>query len=381
MYNPDHPSQLLRRLVPGSPMFVSPLRFSEARTRLGNSARASSLMERLPELSVKLRGEIPSPTNPGNSASLARDDHPTRYFVALWEQTHWVVESSVMIGLHLSQQASRSYEEIADIHTGVFQYKLCRKRRSDALRSLMVTVSDDLYSAVIKSVGGVPAPDVDTKLYFEPSVPVYPLGNLSWIPCGSDWCQAVSEVDSAEPWRTWWLTDPALHPYNACFRARNVEFLPFALSGVDPNVVEAAVEDDVDLTEPDPLIRSTSTPPCANFAGIHIFEGCGPGKLGWSASDSAATARSARAARGGSEGSPSDSIFGPDSPDLAGPLSSTPGSSAGPSSQVGSWAGQRSRPGNLAGPSAQDQDSAMDMLADAAYAVSQAPSSNTTVTL
>ncbi|GMF47198.1 unnamed protein product [Phytophthora fragariaefolia] len=121
VYNPDHPSQLLRRLLPASPIFVSPLRLSEARIRLGNSARASSLMERLAELWVKLRREISNPTKPGNSASLARDDHPTRYFVALWERTHWVVESSVMMGLHPSQQASCSYEEIADMYTEWFQ--------------------------------------------------------------------------------------------------------------------------------------------------------------------------------------------------------------------------------------------------------------------
>ncbi|GMF47921.1 unnamed protein product [Phytophthora fragariaefolia] len=378
VYNPDHPSQLLRRLLPASPIFVSPLRLSEARTRLGNSARASSLMDSLAELWVKLRGEIPSPTKPGNSASLARDDHPTRSFVALWERTHWVVESSVMMGLHPSRQGSRSYEEIADMYTEWFRYKLCRKRRSDALRSLMATISDDLYSAVVKSIGGVPAPDVDAELYFEPSVPLNPLVNLSWIPGGSDWCQAVSEVDSPEPWSTWWLTDPARYPYNACFRARNVDFLPFAPTGVDPNVVEAAVENDVDLAEPDPPIRSTGAPPCANRAGIHIFEGCGPGELGRSASDSAATARSAR---DGSGDSPSDSIFGPDSPDLAGSLSSALWRSVGASSQASSSAGQRSRTGNSAGHPVQGQDSVMNMLVSAASAISQAPSPNAPVTL
>ncbi|GMF23362.1 unnamed protein product [Phytophthora fragariaefolia] len=108
VYNPDHPSQLLKRLLPASPMFVSPLRLSEARTRLGNSVRASSLMERLAELWVKLRGAIPSPTKLGNSVTLVRDDHPTRYFVALWERTHLVVEAGVMMSLHPSQQGSRS---------------------------------------------------------------------------------------------------------------------------------------------------------------------------------------------------------------------------------------------------------------------------------
>ncbi|GMF44522.1 unnamed protein product [Phytophthora fragariaefolia] len=121
----------------------------------------------------------------------------------------------------------------------------------------------------------------------------------------SDWCQAVLEVDSAEPWR----------------------------------------------------------------------------ELGGSASDSAATARSARDARDGSDGSPSDSIFGPDSPDLAGSLNSALGSSVGTSSQVSGSAGQRSRMGNSAGHSVQGQYSAMDMLVNAASAISQAPSPNAPVTL
>ncbi|GMF27069.1 unnamed protein product [Phytophthora fragariaefolia] len=139
------------------------------------------------------------------------------------------------------------------------------------------------------------APDVDAEVYFEPSVPVYPLVNLSWIPGGADWSRAATEVDAVEPWRTWWLTDPTSHPYNTCFRDRNVDFLPFAPSGMESHVVEAAVVDDVDLTESDPLIRSPNAPPCAKRSGIHIFEGCGPGELGWSASYSAATARHARA--------------------------------------------------------------------------------------
>ncbi|GMF57292.1 unnamed protein product [Phytophthora fragariaefolia] len=293
VYNPRHPAQWLRKLLPADPVFCSPLAFAQARTRLANSARASTLMEKLAEVWIKLRGEIPNSADSGNSASLARDDHPTRYFVALWERTHWIVESSVMMELHPSQQASSSYEEIAEMYAKWSKYKLNRKRRSDALRGRMTTISDNLFSAVMKVVDGVPAPDVDAEVYFEPSVPVYPLVNLSWIPGGADWSQAATEVDAVEPWRTWWLTDPASHPYNTCFRARNVDFLPFAPTGVESHVVEAAVVDDVDLTESDPPIRSSSAPLCVNRSGIHIFEGCGPGELGWSASDSVATARHA----------------------------------------------------------------------------------------
>ncbi|GMF36318.1 unnamed protein product [Phytophthora fragariaefolia] len=155
-----------------------------------------------------------------------------------------------MMGLHLSQQASCLYEEIAEMYAEWFKYKLNRKRRSDALRGLMTSISDDLFSAVMNVVDGVSAPDVDTEVYFEPAVPVYPLVNLSWIPGGADWSRATTEADAVEPWRTWCLTDPASHPYNTCFRARNVDFLPFAPTGMKSHVVEPAVVDGLDLTEP-----------------------------------------------------------------------------------------------------------------------------------
>ncbi|GMF57259.1 unnamed protein product [Phytophthora fragariaefolia] len=225
-------------------------------------------MENLAEVWIKLRGEIPNSVGGENAASLARDDHPTRYFVALWERTHWIVESSVMMGLHPSQQASCSHEEIAEIYAEWFKYKLNRKRQSDALRGLMTLISDGLFPAVMDVVDGVPAPDVYVDVYFEPSVPVYALVNLSWIPGGADWSRAATEVDAVEPWRTWWLTDPAIHPYNTCFRARNVDFLLFAPTGMESHVVEAAVVAVVDLTECDPPICFSNTPPCANRSGF-----------------------------------------------------------------------------------------------------------------
>ncbi|GMG18242.1 unnamed protein product [Phytophthora fragariaefolia] len=289
-------------------------------------------MEKLAEVWIKLRDEKPNLADSGNSVSLAQDDHPTRYFVALWERTHWIDESSVMMGLHPSQQASSSYEEIAELYAEWSKYKLNRKRR------------------------------------------IYPLVNLSWIPGGADWSRAATDVDAVEPWRTWWLSDPASHPYNTCFRARNVDFLPFAPTGVESLVVEAAVVDEVDLTDSDPPIRSSNVPPCVNRSGIHIFEGCGPGELGWSASDSAATVRHARATQDDHGESPSDSLFGPDSPDPNGSAGRGLADSAGRASPDRASASRPPR----------DIDSAMDLLASAASSVTLAatpPESDSPVTL
>ncbi|GMG17276.1 unnamed protein product [Phytophthora fragariaefolia] len=230
-----------------------------------------------------------------------------------------------MMGLHPSQQASSSYEEIAEMYAEWSKYKLNRKRRSDVLRGLMTSISDNLFSAVMKVVDGVPAPDVDAEVYIEPSVPVYPLVNLSWIRGGADWSRAAAEVDVVEP----------------CS---------------------------------DPPIRSSSAPLCANRSGIHIVGGCGPGELSWSASDSAATARHARATQDDHGESPSDSLFGPDSPD--------PNGSAGRG--LADSARRASPDRASASRSPRDIDSAMDLLASAASSVTLAatpPKSDSPVTL
>ncbi|KAE9270557.1 hypothetical protein PR003_g30778, partial [Phytophthora rubi] len=154
-------------------------------------------------------------------------------------------------------------------------YRLARKRRSDALRALMTFLTEDLYSAVMKNLNGLAAPEVDAELFFEPSVPFYPLVNLSWIPSDKDWCGAADSVDRFETWL-------------------------FASKGVDPRIVEDTVEDDVDLDEPAPPQISSGARIPVNREGIHIFEGREEGEIGWSADDP-------------------DPVSGGDSPNVRGP--------------------------------------------------------------
>ncbi|KAE8952681.1 hypothetical protein PR001_g33185, partial [Phytophthora rubi] len=198
VYNSNHPAQRLRRLLPDSPFFLSPKTLEDARTRLANSTKPVGLVEKLAEVFAKIRGEIPD--SAGGVSNSTRDDHPTRFFVALYERGHWLVESSVMMGLHPAYHEGSTYDEVAELHTLWLQYRLARKRRSDALRALMTVLTEDLYSAVMKMLNGLAAPEADAELFFEPSVPFYPLVNLSWIPSGKDWCDAAASVDRFETW-------------------------------------------------------------------------------------------------------------------------------------------------------------------------------------
>ncbi|KAE9018855.1 hypothetical protein PF011_g6092 [Phytophthora fragariae] len=344
VYDPSHHAQCLRRLLPDVPFFLSPKSLEDARARLANSPKPVGLVEKLAEVFVKIRGEIPDLA--GVASSSTRDDHPTRFFVALYERGHWLVESSVMMGLHPAYHEGRTYDEVAEMHALWTQYRLARKRRSDALRALMSFLTDDLYSAVMKQLNGLAAPEAGAELFFEPSVLFYPLVNLSWIPSGKDWSGAAESVDRFEAWRTWWVTDPAEHPFNTCFRTRNLEFQVFASKGIDPRIVEDSVDDDVDLDEPSPpRIYSGARIP-VNRDGIHIFEGCEEGELGWSADDP-------------------DLVSGSDSPNVRGPSATSSIFGGDSSSSLSSASGSES-----AEASTRAQHS-MDILTDVASAASQ----------
>ncbi|KAG6613059.1 Zinc finger FYVE domain-containing protein 16 [Phytophthora cinnamomi] len=89
------------------------------------------------------------------------------------------------------ENVGSTYEEIAESYGLWILYKAPRKRRSDALRSWMTILPDELHSAVMKELGRLAAPEVDAKLFFEPSVLLNPLVNLSWVDSDKGWCLAA----------------------------------------------------------------------------------------------------------------------------------------------------------------------------------------------
>ncbi|KAG3030996.1 hypothetical protein PC120_g3405 [Phytophthora cactorum] len=234
--------------------FILPAVYEEARQRMASQTRASSLMEVLGDRWVKLRGEHHSAAaNTVTSKTAARDDQPTRLFMVLYEQHHWFVESSVLMGLHPDLHTSATPEGLTAMFDHWARYKLARKRRSDALRSLVVSAYDNLYSAATHLLGGQPAPLLDAEVYFDPAVPHYSPINLSWIPSCSDWVQCAHD---------------------------GVGFEVFAPHCIDPHFVEDAIEADIDLAEPAPPRIAANASPRANHDGSHIFMGTGLDELG-----------------------------------------------------------------------------------------------------
>ncbi|GMF17644.1 unnamed protein product [Phytophthora fragariaefolia] len=152
-----------------------------------------------------------------------------KVLVALYERMQWIVDSSVVLGLHPDLNPTSSADELALAYQLWQKYRHERKRRSDALRSVFTELYGTLYKAVTEfdAASDTPAPQLDSELYFDPSVPFAPLANLPWFPTSADWCEAAFDIDVGEPWRAWWLRVPELHPYNVYFRPRHPGFPVF----------------------------------------------------------------------------------------------------------------------------------------------------------
>ncbi|KAG3108238.1 hypothetical protein PI124_g12464 [Phytophthora idaei] len=226
------------------------------------------------------------------------------------------------MGLHPDLNPSATPEELTKMFDLWTRYKLSRKRRNDALRSLVASAYNNLYSAVTHPLSGHQALLIDAEVYFGPAVSHYSSINLSWTPSRTDWVLCAHDVDTDEPWRVWWLTDPVEHHYNACFRARNVNCMVFAPRGMDPRVVEDAIEDDFDLAEPGHPPIAAGAPPRVNRDGIHIFMGTG---LGEPRPDSDGESRGADSVSDGL-GSPNTRGASPDTSLFGTPLPVSPSS-------------------------------------------------------
>ncbi|GMG17513.1 unnamed protein product [Phytophthora fragariaefolia] len=125
-----------------------------------------------------------------------------KVFVALYERTHWLVDSNVVLGPHPDLNPTSSADELALAYQLWQKYSHERKRCSDALCSVLTELYGTLYKAVTEfdAASNTPAPQLDSELYFDPSVPFAPPANLPWFPTSADWCEAAVDIDVGEPW-------------------------------------------------------------------------------------------------------------------------------------------------------------------------------------
>ncbi|GMF53939.1 unnamed protein product [Phytophthora fragariaefolia] len=225
VYAAQHPSQRFRAMFPNGAFFMSAGVLRRVRARR-SSPKSDPLVEIVAECWLKYRGDRQG---------------MAKVLVALYERMHWLVDSSVVLGLQPDLNPTSSADELA------LAYPLWQNGEQH------------------------PAPQLDSELYFDPSVPFAPPANLPWFPTSADWCEAVADIDVGEPWLAWWLRVPELHPYNMYFRPRHPGFPVFGSAESDLSQAQRLVDEDGDLAESAPPTRSPSAPTPANREGLDIF--------------------------------------------------------------------------------------------------------------
>ncbi|OWY96231.1 hypothetical protein PHMEG_00033555, partial [Phytophthora megakarya] len=116
-------------------------------------------------------------------------------------------------------------------------YNIDRVKRNDRIRTK--------YPYVCWKWSLESPPPVDgmiPEFLFEPTMPLYGMEYLTWIPKTPMWFQEVAELDAREAWRNYWLDCPEKHPYNTTFYPCNPDRPLFvtvgnSLGSVGPRIV------------------------------------------------------------------------------------------------------------------------------------------------
>ena len=159
IFSASHPCQQLLEAIPAEPIFVSAATFHRA---VASHQKPRSLLDIVLDCWLKFKARRP--------ASL-------RFYVAMWERTHWIVDSSVMLGLHPSQNPGVDIHDLDNALALWFDYSRERKRRADAIRPVLKDWYSTLFEAASSSNSAGPAPQLDAELFFEPTVPLPPMAS------------------------------------------------------------------------------------------------------------------------------------------------------------------------------------------------------------
>ncbi|OWZ11422.1 hypothetical protein PHMEG_00015552 [Phytophthora megakarya] len=167
-----------------------------------------------------------------------------------WERDHWIppraVELFIMMAfttLRLNMPTLDGLEVLEikampdTVDDAWRDYNLDRGKHNDRLRTL--------YPYICWKWSLESPPPVDgmiPEFLFEPSMPLYGIEYITWIPKTPMWLKEVVELDVRDPWRNYGLDCPGKHPFNTTFYPCNPDcplFVPagHSLGSVGPLIV------------------------------------------------------------------------------------------------------------------------------------------------
>ncbi|OWZ01074.1 hypothetical protein PHMEG_00027609 [Phytophthora megakarya] len=137
----------------------------------------------------------------------------------------------------LASEIARFADYMNPQHPWNHDYNLDRVKRNDRLRTKYPYIC---WKWSLKSPP--PVNGMIPEFLCEPSMPLYGMEYLTWIPKTPMRLKEVAELDAREPWRNYWLDCPGKHPYNTTFYPCNPDrprFVPVghSLASVGPLII------------------------------------------------------------------------------------------------------------------------------------------------
>ncbi|OWZ02551.1 hypothetical protein PHMEG_00025867 [Phytophthora megakarya] len=183
--------------------------------------------------------------------------------VADYERKHWVPAKAVermfaIMEENISKQTNWSKRErkhaldtLDELRRQYAEYRDERASRADNLRQFIL---NRLWLLCFPDKEFFP-----THTMLEPSMPIYSLEIMPWVPKTADWCAEALELDRQEPWRVGWLNCPEKHTYNTVLVPCNSIVPLFLPSGSTIETVGPAII-------PDSSVNSADIDPSWNIA-------------------------------------------------------------------------------------------------------------------
>ena len=113
-------------------------------------------------------------------------DSRSKVYAALWARSDWIVESSVLMGMHPDFDSTWSTVDVGTLFAVWSEYSAARKRGGDLLQMAVKSLKRILNEAVSARMSDGPASALDPKLYFEPPLPCDPLVSHALVPSSPD---------------------------------------------------------------------------------------------------------------------------------------------------------------------------------------------------
>ncbi|OWZ07785.1 hypothetical protein PHMEG_00019784 [Phytophthora megakarya] len=240
-----HPFQVQRQLWPGHACLFNTKNFNLA----SHVSQRARYPDRLLGIWRRLRGY-----GERDSASFG---------VADYEHKHWVPAKAIerkfaIMEENISKQTNWSSRERKYGLATVDEHH----RQWTEYYDEQASRADNLPQFILNRLWLWCSPDKElfpTHTMLEPSMLIYSLGIMPWVPTTADWCAEALEPDRQEALRVGWLNCPESHPYNTVFVPCNSMVPLFLPSGYTMETVGPAII-------PDSSVNPADSDPSWNIA-------------------------------------------------------------------------------------------------------------------